>query len=836
MADLPIDSILPALCHALRDGGNAVLQAPPGAGKTTRVPLALLRQPWMAGQRILMLEPRRIAARAAATYMATLLEEPPGRTVGYRVRQDAVVGRETRVEVVTEGILTRMLQSDPSLHGVGLVIFDEFHERSIHADLALALSLQVQAVLREEMRILVMSATLEAEPVAQLLGSRGSPAPLLSSEGRAFPVETRYLQRAAAGSVEPGVARAVRGVIAERSGDVLVFLPGAAEIRRVAELLDDLRGAGLAVLPLHGSMPAAEQDLAISPSRPGQRKVVLATAVAETSLTIEGVRVVIDSGLMRVPRFSPRVGMTRLETVRVTRASADQRRGRAGRTGPGLCLRLWTEAQHRELLERGQPEIRSSDLAPLALELFAWGSPDPSELAWLDPPPPGAYAQAMELLQELGAIRQGRITPHGQELAGLGAHPRLGHMILSARELGHGAAACEIAALLEERDPLRRQGEASDADLRLRLEAVRRGRGSVAGHAIDAPAVARIHAQSERWRKRLGLKPSGRQDGDAAGLLVALAYPDRIARQRGPGSPRYLLRNGRGATLGAGQALVTSEYLAVAAVDDREREARILLAAPLAAEEIGARFGEWIEREQIVEWDEAAGALRAVQRERLGAIVLREAPLAEPDPGAAALAVLQGIRRAGIDSLPWSPAARQLQQRLGFLSALDPGWPDVSDAALLATAERWLLPHLWGVRRREQLQRLDVESILMEVVGWRRREELEELAPPRWTVPSGSSLRIDYSDPAAPALDVRLQEMFGLAETPAIGGGRVPLLLRLLSPAGRPVQVTRDLPGFWRETYFEVRKDLRGRYPKHAWPDDPLRAEPTRRARPRRSP
>jgi ATP-dependent helicase HrpB len=841
-AELPIEHVVPRLRAVLGERTAAVLQAPPGAGKTTRVPLALLDEPWLQGRRILMLEPRRLAARAAAARMAATLGERVGETVGYRVRMDTRVGPETRVEVVTEGVLTRLLQSDPVLEGVGLVIFDEFHERSVHADLGLALCLQSRQLLRDELRILVMSATLEGGPVAELLG-RGTgegPAPIVTSEGRSHPVETRYLARPVEGWIEPAVARTVLDALEAEAGDVLVFLPGAAEIRRVEGRLREARPPpGVEVAPLFGNLPQEAQERAIRPSPPGRRKVVLATSIAETSLTIEGVRVVVDSGLMRVPRFDARTGMPRLETLTVARASADQRRGRAGRLGPGVCYRLWTEAQQRQLVPFAAPEILDADLAPLALELAIWGVSDPSDLLWLDPPPAGAFAQARELLAELGALdAQGMVTPHGRRMADLPLHPRLAHMGVTAADVGLGGLACELAALLAERDPLRSGSGVPDVDLRLRVEALRRvGRGgatSVAGNPVDRGAARRILAEAQQLRRRLRL-PAGSGDPDATGLLLALAYPDRIAQRRPGGGGRYLLRNGRGAALPGPQALGGAEYLVAAELDGQGRESRVFLAAPVELAEIERHFSDQIRREASIEWDPEAQAVRARERERLGALVLREAPLPSPDPEAVADALLAGVAREGLEILPWSRAARQLQERLVFLRSLDPAWPDFSDAALTAELDAWLRPFVYGVRRRDELQRLDLVEVLLARLPWERRRELDELAPTHLEVPSGSRLAVDYADPTAPVLAVRLQEVFGLRETPRIAGGHVPLTLHLLSPAQRPVQVTRDLASFWRSAYFEVRKDLKGRYPKHFWPDDPLQAAPTRRTRPRES-
>ena len=831
MTTLPIDEVLPALKRALADAGAAVLQAPPGAGKTTRVPLAVLDEPWLAGRKIVMLEPRRLAARAAARHMARLRGEAVGGTVGYRVRMETRAGPATRVEVVTEGVLTRMLQADPALEGVGLVIFDEFHERSLHADLGLALTLQSRAVLRDDLRILVMSATLEGGPVAALLGG----APVVTSEGRSFPVEVWYLPSRAEGRIEPAMARTVRRALASDGGDVLVFLPGAGEIHRVEEMLRDTGlPPDVRVMPLYGNLPQPAQDEAIAPSPPGRRKVVLATSLAETSLTIEGVRVVVDSGLMRVPRFSPRTGMTRLETVTVSRASAEQRCGRAGRLGPGVCWRMWPEHAQAGLVPHGTPEILEADLAPLALELAAWGVADPAELAWLDPPPAAAFAQARELLAELGALdRAGAVTAHGRRIAGLPLHPRLAHMLVRGRELGAGGRACDLAALLGERDVFRRGDAAPDADLRLRLDALRDlAAGRRPRPPADAGALRRVLAEAREWRRRLRISAED-ADSASAGLLLALAYPDRIGQRR-PGRPgRFLLRNGRGASLAESDPLASSPYLVAADLEGQGRESRVFLAAPVEQEEIERHFADQVEREEAVAWDAEAKAVRARRRERLGALVLRESALADPDPDLVADALLEGIAGEGIGALGWSKGAARLRERIAFLHRHDPSWPDVSDQALATGLREWLGPHVYGMSRLDEVQRLDLAEVLLGMIGWERRARLDELAPSHLEVPSGSRIPIDYADPEAPVLAARLQELFGMTETPRIAGGRVPLTIHLLSPAHRPVQVTRDLASFWRSGYFAVKKDLKGRYPRHYWPDDPLQAQATRRVRPR---
>ena len=833
---LPIDAVIPALREALAAHEAAVLQAPPGAGKTTRVPLALVDEPWLEQRTIVMLEPRRLAARAAAAHMARLLGERIGETVGHRVRLDTRVGPRTRIEVVTEGVLGRMLQEDPALERVGLVIFDEFHERSLHADVGLAMTLQSRAVLRPDLRILVMSATLDGVAVSALLGD----APTIASEGRAYPVETRHLPRRPEQRLEAHVARAVREAIEREPGDVLVFLPGAAEIRRVAAMLEESAlPAAVRVIPLHGTLPHEQQDAAIAPSPPGRRKVVLATSIAETSLTIEGVRVVIDSGVMRVPRFSPRSGMTRLETVRVSRASADQRRGRAGRTGPGVAYRLWDAHEDATLVPHASPEILEADLAPLVLMLAEAGITDPAELSWLDAPPDAAWAQARELLAQLDAIDETfRITPHGRRMAALAMHPRLAHMLLAAGP-GLGGLACDIAGLIGERDVVRREGDAGDADLRLRLELLRGRTGEremVHGLSVDRDAVRRAREQAREWRVKMGVNAEAPDAIDHAGAVLALAYPDRIAQRRSAeAGGRFLLRNGRGAVLPSAQALSGEPYIVVAELDDRKPEARIFLAAPTTLDELEATCRNQIVREEIIAWDDATASVQARRRERLGAIVLADAPLRDADPARVAAALVDRVRAVGIQALPWSEDALRLHSRIAFMARREPGWPDVSDDALALSVDDWLAPHVGGLRRVEDLARLDLAEILRSLLDWKQRSALDEHAPTHLVVPSGSRIPIDYSDPEAPVLAVRLQEMFGCTDTPRIARGRVPLTVHLLSPAHRPVQVTRDLAGFWRTTYFDVRKDLRGRYPKHHWPDDPVAAEPTSRAK-RREP
>ena len=841
MIPLPIDEVLADVVAALAATTSVVLQAPPGAGKTTRVPLALLGEPWLAGRRIVMLEPRRLAARAAAVRMAGSLGERLGETVGYRVRGDTVVGSGTRIEVVTEGILTRLLQSDPTLDGVGLVIFDEFHERSIHADVGLALVLQSQQLVRNDLRVLVMSATLDGAAVAEVLGG----APIVTSEGRGFPVEIEYRPRRPEMRVEGAAVSAVRYALAHDDGDVLVFLPGAGEIARVeSALMDSSLAPNVRIVPLFGDLAQGAQDAAIAPSPAGARKVVLATSIAETSLTIEGVRVVIDTGLARVPRFSPQSGMTRLDTIRASRDSADQRCGRAGRVAPGRCYRLWDAHEQHQLAAHRRPEILDADLAPLVLELAVAGVTDPAELRWLDLPPAGAFAQARELLMMLGALDAlGRVTAHGGRMAELAMHPRLAHMTLVGASRGEGRVACYLAALLGERDiAVRGDGNGDvDSDLRTRLEIVlsfddanREGRRERPAYAVDAGRRARVIAEARRWARHLRVERE-RADAGVCGRLLALAYPDRVAQRRAGAPGRFLLRNGRGAVLPGAQSLSTAEYLVVADLDGRLPESRIYLAAEVSAEEIHAEFSAQIETETLVEWDDGARAVRARQRDRLGAIVLREQIQRNADPAAILTVLLETVRKLGVEALPWSEAARRTQARMQFLHLRDAAWPDVSDATLLATLDDWLAPHVDSVYRLDDLQKIDLTGVLLTMIAWEQRAALDLRAPEHYVAPTGSQITIDYSDASAPVVAVRLQEMFGETRTPSVDRGAVPLLVHLLSPARRPVQVTRDLAGFWRSSYFDVRKEMRGRYPKHHWPDDPLEAAPTRSVRRRSS-
>jgi len=820
---------VPELTSALRAANAAVLVAPPGAGKTTRVPLVLAAEPWAQGKKVLVLEPRRLAARAAAARMAATLREAVGASVGYRVRFGSKVSASTRIEVVTEGVFTRLVLDDPSLAGIAAVLFDEFHERSLDGDLGLALAHDVQQGLRADLKLLVMSATLDGARVGKLLGD----APLIESAGRAFPVETRYLGRDARAPIEPQVAGAVGRALRADAGSLLVFLPGAAEIRRSEALLRERVGdPAIDIVPLHGALDADVQDRAIAPAPPGRRKVVLATSIAETSLTIEGVRVVIDCGLARVPRYEPDVGLTRLETVRVSRASADQRRGRAGRTEPGVCYRLWDEPQTAALEPANRPEILAADLSGLVLDLAHWGVADPAQLAFLDPPPPAALAQAKALLGELNAIdRAGRITEEGRRLRELPLPPRLARMVVDAAAAADAVRAAEIAVVLTERAL-----GGNDVDLGHRLDALRRDRSK---RANDARAMARRWAEIAKGNS----SPVARQCREQArggedlsvGALLALAYPDRVAKNRGAGGA-FLLANGRGANVDAAAALARAPFLAVAEIAGTAAQGRIVLAAPLTLAEIEAQFADRIESRDDIAFDAASASLRARRLRRLGAIALAEQPLTVTPDDASARLLAQGAARLGIERLPWTKPLRQWRDRVMFLRRAEGDeWPDLSDAALAATAADWLAPALAGKTALGELASDDFAQALQGLLPWTLRRRLDAEAPTHFTAPSGSAVPIDYEAQEGPKLAIRVQELFGLDRHPSIAAGRVALVVELLSPAHRPVQVTRDLPGFWRGSYAAVKAEMKGRYPRHPWPDNPLSAVPTRRAKPRSS-
>jgi ATP-dependent helicase HrpB len=857
---LPIDAVLDDLAHALAGNNTAVLVAPPGAGKTTRVPLALLDASWIGNKKIIMLEPRRIAARASAERMAKTLGERVGETVGYRVRFGSKVSRATRIEVVTEGIFSRQILDDPELTGIAAVLFDEFHERSLDADMGLALARDAQTGLREDLRILVMSATIDGARVAKLLGD----APVIASEGRAFAVETRYLGRKADAPLERQMADAIAMALRADAGSVLAFLPGAAEIRRtqnfVAERIHD---ASIEIVPLFGALDATVQDRAIAPAPKGARKVVLATSIAETSLTIEGVRIVVDSGMARVPRYEPDIGLTRLETVRASRAAVDQRRGRAGRTEPGVCYRLWDEPQTASLAAYTQPEILSADLSSLVLDLAQWGVRDPATLAFLDTPPAPALNEARGLLRELGALDgDGRITTEGQSLRALALPPRLARMIVDSHRLGAGEEAAYIAAILTER------GLGGDsADLDARLDQFRRDRSQRASSA---------RSLAQRWASQVAAQPSTRDalsspsslagegrgggspskafargtptpdpspqgGGESAtqgggepttGVMLAFAFPDRVARNRGNGS--FVLANGRGASIDQTSALARAPYIAVAELTGTAANGRILLAAPIAQADIEARFADQIESTIEVTFDKGAMALRARRKRTLHAITLSEAPMVLSPSAETARIFAAGLVAAGLDKLPWSKPLKQWRDRVMFLRAAERDtWPDLSDDALAAARENWLVPALYDKTSLKDVSAGDLSDALMALLPWDQRARLDREAPTHFEAPTGTQLPIDYEAEQGPTIAVRLQELFGLNIHPSLAKGAVPLVLELLSPAHRPVQVTRDLPGFWRGSYAAVRSDLRGRYPRHPWPEDPASAMPTRRVKPR---
>ena len=814
---LPIDAALPDLTAALRTHHAVVLVAPPGAGKTTRVPLVLANEAWAKHRRILVLEPRRLAARAASARMAATLNERVGETVGLRVRFGSKISRKTRIELITEGIFTRLVLDDPMLDGVAAVLFDEFHERSLDADLGLALARDAQIGLREDLKLLVMSATIDGARIAGLLGD----APVIESQGRAFAVETRYVGRDAR-AIEPQIADTIARAMRAEPGSLLAFLPGAAEIRRTRTLLENRTDPSTDVVALYGALAGEEQDRAILPAPAGCRKIVLATSIAETSITIESVRIVVDCGLARLPRYEPDVGVTRLETVRVSRAAADQRRGRAGRTEPGVCYRLWDEPQTAALEAFARPEILAADLSSFALDLAAWGS-GPQQLAFLDPPPGPALNEAKALLAELGAIDgDGRITEEGRRLRRLPLPPRLARMVVDAAAAGEALLAAELAALIGERGL-----GGDDTDLRERLNALRRDR---------SPRGRDVRAMAARWAE-VATAPSRVSEGGeiSVGTLIALAYPERIAKNRGGASGAFLLANGRGAAIDAASPLAREAFLAVAELAGSAVQGRILSAAPITLAEIEARFGERIEAHEEITFDAASGNLRGRKSRRLGAIVLAEAPTpVEPSDETANL-LADAIAKIGIERLPWTKTLTQWRDRVMFLRASEgASWPDLSDAALTNTAHEWLKSALAGKTALGEIAADELEQAVHNLLPWALKRRLDAEAPTHFAAPTGSRVPIDYAAEGGPKIAIRVQELFGLNRHPAIAGGKIPLLIELLSPAHRPVQTTRDLPGFWRGSYAAVRAEMRGRYPKHPWPDDPVAATATRRAKPRK--
>ncbi len=815
LPDLPVTRILPALDAALAGHASAVLVAPPGAGKTTLVPIHLLDAGWRGDGAIVLLEPRRLAARAAARRMAQLLNEEPGETVGYRMRLESKVSAKTKILVVTEGVFARMILDDPDLKGVACVLFDEFHERSLDADFGLALALDVQAALRDDLKILVMSATLDGARVASLLGD----APVIESEGRAYPVDIRHRDRKPDERIEDAMARAIRDALSDETGSILAFLPGQGEIERTARLLEERLPANVVLAPLYGAMEGRDQDAAIKPALPGRRKVVLATSIAETSLTIDGVRVVIDSGLARLPKYEPATGLTRLETVRAARAAVDQRAGRAGRTEPGVAIRLWHEGQTAALPAFAPPEILEADLSGLLLDCAAWGVTDPATLAFLDAPPKPALTEARALLTRLGALNaSGRLTPDGEAMRALALPARLAHMVAEAGKRSEALAAAELAVLLTERGL-----GGNDPDLETRVSRFRSDRSD---RAMRAKGLAKRLAASAPKK--------GASAGSTIGRMLIDAYPDRIAKARGA-TGQFLLANGRGGEIDAGLSLSRAPWLVVADMTGRAGRARILSAAEVSETDIRAALGDRIESGRQVVYDPEKNALRAREGSRIGAIALSEKPLAAPSGPAADEGVIAAVREHGLAILPWSKEAEILRRRLGWLHrGLGDPWPSMDDDHLLETLDDWLLPFLTGEAQLSRIPGHALKNGLMSLVPFDLQRSVDRLAPTHFEVPTGSHIPIRY-DAEEPVIAVRVQELFGLGEHPAIANGKVPLLLELLSPAHRPIQITRDLPGFWKGSWADVRSDMRGRYPKHVWPEDPAKAEPTRRAKPRGS-
>ncbi|WP_085900353.1 ATP-dependent helicase HrpB [Kiloniella majae] len=826
MTGLPIDSVLPQIAQKLVENTSLVLQAPPGAGKTTGVPLHLLQSDWLGDNKIIMLEPRRLAARAAATRMAELLGEDLGETVGYRIRLEKKVSARTRVEVVTEGILTRMLQNDPELSGVGLVIFDEFHERSLQADLGLALCLEVQAALRDDLRILVMSATLDGQAVSRLMDD----APVITSEGRSFPVEIKYGKETERRNIPFDMADKIEEALAEEGGSILAFLPGVGEIKRVENLLLSKKTTtDIEVYPLYGDLPMAKQRKAIEPVGDGRRKVVLATSIAETSLTIDGIRIIIDCGFRRSPRFDPSSGLTRLETIRVSRASADQRAGRAGRLEPGICYRLWPESQNGALALQDRPEIQEADLCSLVLELLNWGATGPEELSWCTVPPKSSWKQAIELLRSLGAIDQSdHITDHGKNMSRLPVHPRLAHMLVRGREENAGWLACLIAALLTERDILQEGSAKTQTNLLVRIDAFT-SKSKERGFKFDSYRLKQVKRTAEQYARALGVRPDTTFNTEHVGGLASLAYPDRIGKLRKNAVGRFKLSGGKGAELDELDPLASRPYLVMTNIGGAGASARVYQAIEVSESQIRKFHAESIVLEDRVRLDDLKGVFLGEEVERCGEVILKATRVKEPDQEAIKQEILTLVRGRGLTILEPDADFEHLCHRVISAGALaqKTDWLDFSEAGLISSLESWLLPYLDSVTTFKALQALDFKSILLSFLGWDKRQFLDENFPSRIELPTGNTARINYVDPKLPILEVRLQELFGLSVTPSIFGGRIPLRLHLLSPARRPLQVTSDLAGFWANTYHEVKKDMKGRYPRHYWPDDPLIAEPT---------
>lgn len=843
---LPIEEHLPAIREALQTRRCAVIQAPPGAGKTTRVSLALLSEPWCSGKKIILLEPRRLAAITCAAHMASILGESAGETVGYQIRLDRKTGSNTRIEVVTEGIFTRKIQSDPSLEDTALVIFDEFHERSIHSDLGLALCLESFEALREDLRILVMSATLDTKGISGLMGD----APVIASKGRSFPVDTLYLpavnRQKRSLSIEAACEMAVHKALRETRGDILVFLPGVGEIKSLLARLKDSLDPDIRILPLYGDLPFEDQKRVFRTPAPGVRKLVLSTSIAETSVTIDNISVVIDSGLMRAPRFSAGTGLTLLSTLPVSRASADQRRGRAGRTGPGTCYRLWSEYDHGLLKPFTRPEIQSADLSTLALELSAWGVDDPGALKWLDPPDPSAYESAKDLLKWLGALdEKGRITAHGKKMAGSGLHPRLSHMVIKANQTGRGRLACRIAACLGERDFLHFDDHVNDPDIGLRLlileEYKRKKSVSENQFRVSRGIIQRIYESERKLMQEFHITstPPSSMRPEEAGALLANAYPDRVAKKREDHEHTFLTASGKGLRLGHIRSVSTPEYIVAIHLDGSPSNAKVFLFAPLSREAFFKELGHGFMKEGKVYFDKITDSVRAEETLRFGAIPLETRSMENTDPERTLEILMEAIRKKGIHDLPWTKNLTSLKYRAMFLkeAGVLPDLPDLSDKSLTESLSTWLGPFLSGIKSFKELKEMDLEPAFLYLLPWESQIKIEALAPTHMVVPSGSRLPLVYRDGngvlKTPVLSVRLQEMFGLCETPQIAGQAI--TLHLLSPAGRPVQITRDLKSFWKNAYKDVKKDLMGRYPKHYWPEDPVAALPTNRAKKRTS-
>ncbi|MCK5695495.1 MAG: ATP-dependent helicase HrpB [Desulfobacula sp.] len=838
---LPIQKHVPDIIKALKISRCAVIQALPGAGKTTRIPLALLAEPWLVNKKIILLEPRRLAAMSCAAHMADLLKERVGQTIGYQIRLDRKIGPDTRIEVITEGIFTRRTQNDPSLEDVGLVIFDEFHERHIHSDLGLALCLETFEALRDDLCILVMSATMDVTAVSNLMGN----APIIISKGKSFPVETIYVpsldRKNRVFPIETACASVIRRALSETSGDMLVFLPGVKEIKALYSILEKNLDPAIHVFPLYGNLSQKDQARAFHPSNRNERKIVIATSIAETSITIEGVSVVIDAGLMRVPMFSPQTGMSRLETLRISKASADQRRGRSGRTKSGKCYRLWSEYDHQSLKAYTKPEILSIDLTGVALELAAWGGSDPGQLKWLDLPDEKSFEQAKNLLKTLGALdSQGRITSHGKKMSSAGLHPRLAHMIIKADKKGQGFLACRIAAFLNERDFIEFDQKDFDPDIRLRLEIIEavtsKKKKWQKEFKINRGIIHRIIESEKKTARYFGIKPT-KTDIEKAGALLAHAYPDRIAKKRNHRNNTFLMASGKGAFFTGINSVSLNNYIVAVHLDGNLQNAKIFLAVPYSKQDLEIDFFDRFKSIHTVLWDKKINGVRAKEEIFFEKLVIQQRAISDIDLDMACNILIREIKRRGLARLPWTKKLKTLKERAVFLKNTGrfPNLPDLSDKILEENIVIWLKPFLTGVFSLKQLKKIDLGAAFLSLLTWKEQQMIDQNAPTHIKVPSGSKKPLKYRNENglldSPILEVRLQEMFGLSATPKIAGLSIPVTLHLLSPAGRPVQITKDLENFWNNTYKDVKKDLMGRYPKHFWPDNPLGAEPTNRVK-----